>query len=100
VKEDKDRSLKDQILVIAPHEGLVSSDTWLKSPLLVAVRNVGYADALVSMMSLQAALLVSFGDGEPDPRLMNGISGAAVCGTVSLIGIYMIYSSGRQKRNE
>ena len=30
VKEDKDRSLKDQILVIAPHEGLVSSDTWLK----------------------------------------------------------------------
>jgi high-affinity Fe2+/Pb2+ permease len=61
---------------------------------------VGYADALVSMMSLQAALLVSFGDGEPDPRLMNGISGAAVFGTVSLIGIYMIYSSGRQKRNE
>ena len=30
VKEDKDRSLKDQILVIAPHEGIVSSDTWLK----------------------------------------------------------------------
>ena len=30
MKEDKDRSLKDQILVIAPHEGLVSSDTWLK----------------------------------------------------------------------
>ena len=54
----------------------------LKSPFLVAVRNVGYADALVSMLSLQAALLVSFGDGEPDHRLMNGISGAAVCGTV------------------
>ena len=30
VKEGKDRSLKDQILVITPHEGLVSSDTWLK----------------------------------------------------------------------
>lgn len=30
MKEDKDRSLKDQILVIAPHEGIVSSDTWLK----------------------------------------------------------------------
>ena len=72
----------------------------LKSPLLVAVRNVGYADALVSMLSLRAALLVSFGDGEPDPRLMNGISGAAVCGTVSLIGIYMIYSSGRKKKKQ
>ena len=30
VKEDKDRCLKDQILVIAPHEALISSDTWLK----------------------------------------------------------------------
>lgn len=30
MKEDKDRCLKDQILVIAPHEALISSDTWLK----------------------------------------------------------------------
>ncbi len=30
VKEDKDRCLKDQILVIAPHEALISLDTWLK----------------------------------------------------------------------
>ena len=30
VKEDKDRCLKDQTLVIAPHEALISSDTWLK----------------------------------------------------------------------
>lgn len=30
MKEDKDRYLKDQILVIAPHEALISSDTWLK----------------------------------------------------------------------
>ena len=28
-QEDKDASLKDQILVLAPHEGLVSSETWL-----------------------------------------------------------------------
>ena len=30
VKEDKDKSLKDQILVIAPHEGLIPSDVWLR----------------------------------------------------------------------
>ncbi|MCL1824128.1 MAG: recombinase family protein [Oscillospiraceae bacterium] len=29
VAESKRNSLKDQILVIAPHEGLISSDTWL-----------------------------------------------------------------------
>ena len=30
MKEDKDKSLKDQILVIAPHEGFVSADVWLR----------------------------------------------------------------------
>lgn len=30
VKEDKYKSLKDQILVVAPHEPLVSSDVWLR----------------------------------------------------------------------
>lgn len=30
VKEDKDKSLKDQILVIAPHKGFVPSDIWLR----------------------------------------------------------------------
>ncbi len=30
VKEDKDRCLKDQILVIAPHQPLVTSDVWLR----------------------------------------------------------------------
>lgn len=71
----------------------------LKSPLLVAVRNIGYADALVSMLSLQTAMLVSFRDGTLDPRRLNGISGAAVCVIVSFVGIYMIYSAERQKKN-
>jgi len=30
VKEDKDNSMKDQILVIVPHDGFVSSDVWLR----------------------------------------------------------------------
>lgn len=70
----------------------------LKSPLLCAVRNVGYADALVSMLSLQTALLESFSDGDLEPKRMNGIAGAVVCMIVSLIGIYMIYSSVKQKK--
>ncbi|WP_125143378.1 hypothetical protein [Clostridium transplantifaecale] len=70
----------------------------LKSPLLVAVRNIGYADALVSMLSLQTAMLVSFSDGVLDPRRLNGISGAAVCVIVSFVGIYMIYSADKQKK--
>ncbi|MDO4339440.1 MAG: recombinase family protein [Eubacteriales bacterium] len=30
VKEDKNKSLKGQMLVVAPHEGLISSDLWLR----------------------------------------------------------------------
>lgn len=71
----------------------------LKSPLLAAVRNVGYADALVSILSLQTAMLESFGEGMLEPKRMNGIAGAAICVAISLTGIYMIYSSGRQKKS-
>lgn len=69
----------------------------LQSPLLVAVRNIGYADALVSMLSLQTAMLASFGNsGELNPQWTNGMTGAVVCLIVSLIGIYMIIS-GRNR---
>lgn len=69
----------------------------LKSPLLVTIRNIGYADALVSVLSLQTAMFVSFGENSNvDPRLMNGITGACVCVMILAIGIYMMFSSGRQ----
>lgn len=69
----------------------------LQSPLLVAVRSIGYADAMVSLLSLQTAMFVSFGDsGDLDPKWMNGMTGAAVCAIISLIGIYMILSAGRK----
>lgn len=71
----------------------------LKSPLLVTIRNIGYADALVSVLSLQTAMFESFGENSNiEPWVMNGITGACVCIMILAIGIYMIYSSGRQKK--
>lgn len=71
----------------------------LKSPLLATIRNIGYADALVSVLSLQTAMLVSFGEGnELDPQTMNGLTGVGVCMMILFIGIYMTYTSGKQKR--
>lgn len=84
-----------KIIVSAVHMGKARR---LQSPLLVAVRNIGYADALVSMLSLQTAMLVSYGnDSGPDPQWMNGMTGAAVCMMISFIGIYMILSAKRQR---
>lgn len=69
----------------------------LQSPLLVTIRNIGYADALVSVLSLQTAMFASFGENSDiNPLVMNGITGACVCIMILAIGIYMIYSSGRQ----
>lgn len=67
----------------------------LNSPLLRMIRNIGYADALVSLVSLQAAMFVSFGDGT-DPRAMNLLTGGVVCLMILLMGIYMIRSAGKQ----
>lgn len=67
----------------------------MNSPLLRMIRNIGYADALVSMVSLQTAMFVSFGDGT-DARGMNLLTGGIVCLMILLMGIYMIRSAGKQ----
>lgn len=71
----------------------------MKSPLLVTIRNIGYADALVSVLSLQNAMFGAFGeDSNVEPTLMNGITGVCVCVMILAIGIYMICSAGRQRK--
>lgn len=61
------------------------------SLLLVTLRNISYADALVSLLSLQTALFAAFGQdsGELVP-LMNALTGAGVCLMILGIGIYMV----------
>lgn len=71
----------------------------LKSPLLMTIRDIGYADAFVSMLSLQSAMFVAFGgDGTVNPRVMNSITGGCVCLMILTMGIYMFLSSNRQRR--
>jgi len=67
----------------------------MNSLLLRMIRNIGYADALVSLVSLQTAMFVSFGDGT-DTRTMNLLTGGVVCLMILLMGIYMIRLAGKQ----
>lgn len=58
---------------------------------VVTLRNISFADACVSIFSLQRSMLVSFGDMPKETvRAMNGATGAVVCVTVLLIGIYLL----------
>ena len=56
------------------------------------LRNVGFAAALVTILSLQTSLLHSFGDGT-NSALFNAITGAGVCAVTAIMGITMIIKS-------
>ncbi len=66
----------------------------LKSPVISAAKAINLVAALVSMLSLETAMLAQFGNGdEIFRRNMTAITGAAVCATVLGIAIFMLVSS-------
>lgn len=70
----------------------------MQSPILITIRNIGVADALVSMLTLQATMLASFREkSSVDANRMNGITGLAVCVLIAALGVSMIYDASRRK---
>ena len=66
-----------------------------KSAKLITLRNISFADAFVSIFSLQRSMLVSFeGMTETEIRIMNVATGSAVCIIVFLLGLNLV----QQKR--
>ena len=71
----------------------------MKSPLLLTVRNIGYADALVSILFLQTAMFTAFGDGKNiNKQLMNEITGVVVCVMIFLIGFFMVRKAAKERK--
>lgn len=67
------------------------------SPILSSAKAISLTAALVSMLSLETAMLARFGGGQPRFRqIMTGVSGAAVCVIVLSIAVYMIANSTKQ----
>lgn len=67
-----------------------------KRPILSAAKAVRLAQALVSLLSLEASMLVQFGDDEVYRRIMLAVTGAAVCIMVLTMSIYMIVRANKQ----
>ncbi len=64
------------------------------SILLITLRNISYADVLVSILSLQTALFAAFGqDSEAIIPVLNALTGAGVCLMIAVLGIYMVHKS-------
>lgn len=63
---------------------------------MLTLRNISFANALVSIYSLQRSMLVSFdGMTATEIRIMNAATGVAVCIIVFLLGITLL----RKKKN-
>lgn len=69
-----------------------------ESPVMSAAKAISLASALVSMLSLETAMLTAFGE-QNDPafrQIMTAATGAAVCLLVLGMAVYMIVHSTRQ----
>lgn len=67
------------------------------SPVLSAAKAINLTAALVSMLSLETAMLAQFGSDETEfRRIMLGVSGGVVCAFVLAMAIYMIAHSTKQ----
>lgn len=65
-----------------------------KSPVLSAAKAINLAAALVSMLSLETAMMSQFGGGDENFRfIMTAATSAAVCATVLGIAVFMLVSS-------
>lgn len=70
------------------------------TPLIVAIKSVNLAAALVSILSLQTAMFAAFGsDMETVVQTrMNLATGAAVCMMIFLFGFFMAVHSKKQMK--
>lgn len=68
-----------------------------KSPILSAAKAINLVAALVSILSLETAMLAQFG-GNDDPlfrKVMTGATGGGVCTIVIFMAIYMIWRANK-----
>lgn len=68
----------------------------LNSPVLSASKAICLAAALVSIYSLQTAMLTKFGGEDGFPTIMNALTGAAVCTMVLGMGIFMVIKANKE----
>lgn len=68
------------------------------SPLLSAAKVINLVAAMVSILSLETAMLAQFGsdDDMEFRRLMTGLTGGGVCLTVIAVASFMLWKSARQ----
>lgn len=63
---------------------------------IYGLRNIGFAAALVTILSLQTSLLHSFGSTDFNSAYANATTGAGVCAVTAIMGAIMIIGSSKK----
>lgn len=66
-----------------------------KNPILSASKNLTFAGALMSMFTLQTAMIAFFGSNDVERDIMNSVTGAIVTILVIALAIFMIIKGNR-----
>lgn len=69
-----------------------------KNPTWQALRNITFADALVSLFSLQVSVFAAFDIGIACYRPINIVSGVLVCFAIAAMGVYMMVTGSHFKK--
>ncbi len=74
----------------------------LGSPVLSAVKAVSFTAALVSLLSLETAMIIEFGakDGEEFRTLMTSLTGGGICVVVLGMAVFMIIKANRYLKKQ
>lgn len=70
-----------------------------KDALIIILRNIGHADALVSLLYLQTALFSAYGGGKEMVITMNGITGICVIIATIALGFTMVIGANKGIKN-
>lgn len=66
----------------------------------IVLRNISFAEAAASVLTLQRSMLVTFGRIEKEKMyVMNALTGAVICLFILSLGMYMILRHGRRTHN-
>ncbi|MBQ7821229.1 MAG: hypothetical protein IJ391_03000 [Clostridia bacterium] len=69
------------------------------SPVMSASKAIRFAAALVSLLTLETAMLTSYGEDDVFRRIMTAATGAGVCIIVLAMSVYMIVRANRNIKN-
>lgn len=71
----------------------------LEQPVMAAAKMLSFACALVAILATQTAMLTQFGNGqETFARIMNGVTGTAVCLLIFGLAVWMVRRANKEMK--